>query len=237
MSTGTPPRRIVRTSRGSPTLLFVPTEIELAFLSELGGFERQSFIARLCGFGPVGAAASTAHALAELRPARAALIGIAGTYDIDRCAIGSAVEFDDVAIDGVGAGESSGLRSPRELDFPQWTSPVDGTRIFDRIAIDAATRSGAERRLLLSVCATSDSRAMVTARRERFPAALAEDMEGFGVALACAVAGVPLRIVRGISNAAGDRDHARWRVREAMASARELLLASPNRRGTEPESR
>jgi futalosine hydrolase len=49
-------------------------------------------------------------------------------------------------------------------------------------------------------------------------------MEGFGVALACALARVPLAIVRGISNAAGERDTKRWRIREALAAARETAL-------------
>jgi futalosine hydrolase len=56
------------------------------------------------------------------------------------------------------------------------------------------------------------------------PAAVAEDMEGFAVALACRLAGVPLTIIRGISNTAGDRDHARWRVPEALAAAAALSL-------------
>jgi futalosine hydrolase len=237
MSTGTPSPGFARASLGSPTLLFVPTRVELEGLAELGGFEPLCCITRICGFGPVAAAASAAQALAELRPARAVLLGIAGTYDIDRIAIGSAAEFDEVAIDGIGAGESAGFRSPAELGFPHWTSPVDGTRIFDRIALGTAPRCGVGRRLLLSVCATSDSRDMASARHQRFPEACAEDMEGFGVALASAIAGVPLRIVRGISNAAGDRDHARWRVREALAAARALLIASADGASAEPGSR
>jgi futalosine hydrolase len=49
-------------------------------------------------------------------------------------------------------------------------------------------------------------------------------MEAFGAALACHLAGVPLVVVRGISNHAGERDATRWRVREALAAARTLAL-------------
>ncbi len=45
-----------------------------------------------------------------------------------------------------------------------------------------------------------------------FPDAMAEDMEGFGVALACRFAEVPLSIVRGFSNWVGDRNHSNWKV-------------------------
>ncbi len=44
-------------------------------------------------------------------------------------------------------------------------------------------------------------------------------MEGFAVALACRFAGVPLAIVRGISNAVGDRRFERWQMPEALDAA------------------
>ena len=53
---------------------------------------------------------------------------------------------------------------------------------------------------------------------------MAEDMEGFGVALACRLGGVPLGIVRGISNDAGDRDKSRWQIPAALTAAAELAL-------------
>jgi futalosine hydrolase len=51
---------------------------------------------------------------------------------------------------------------------------------------------------------------------------VAEDMEGFAVALACRLVGVPLDIVRGISNDAGDRDKVRWQVPQALRAAADL---------------
>ena len=210
-------------SLGSPTLLLVPTALELEHLSALGGFESGSCIARICGFGPIAASAAAMRALCELRPARAVLVGIAGTYDSSRLAVGGAAEFDEVAIDGVGAGEAERLLGARELGFPQWPEIRGGDAIFDRLALDASANP--ESTLLLSVCAISDATDLAARRRERFPGAAAEDMEGFGVAVACRIARVPLRIVRGMSNVAGDRDRARWRVRAALASAREIALS------------
>jgi nucleoside phosphorylase len=64
-------------------------------------------------------------------------------------------------------------------------------------------------------------------------------MEGFAVALACALFRVPLGIVRGLSNVVGDRDPARWRIPAALAAARELaqgwLEAAP-RESTAPRA-
>jgi futalosine hydrolase len=57
-------------------------------------------------------------------------------------------------------------------------------------------------------------------------------MEGFAAAVACKLAGVPLSIIRGISNRAGYRDLSRWKVKEALEAAAELLsdsLVCPSR--------
>ena len=54
--------------------------------------------------------------------------------------------------------------------------------------------------------------------------ALAEDMEAFGVALACRLHGARLTVVRGVSNRAGDRDVGRWRIGEALEEAHRLGL-------------
>jgi futalosine hydrolase len=60
-------------------------------------------------------------------------------------------------------------------------------------------------------------------------------MEGFAVAAACALEGIPLRIVRGISNEVGDRRPEHWRIPAALAAARERaleVLVAPAGRGT-----
>jgi futalosine hydrolase len=76
--------------------------------------------------------------------------------------------------------------------------------------------------LLLSACAASADDADVRSRLQLFPDAAAEDMEGFAVAAACRLAGVPLDIVRGISNVTGDRDISRWQIEAACRAAAEL---------------
>jgi futalosine hydrolase len=48
-------------------------------------------------------------------------------------------------------------------------------------------------------------------------------MEAFSVALACRMAKVPLTVIRGISNMAGDRDKANWNVTGALEAAAELV--------------
>ncbi|MYS20932.1 futalosine hydrolase, partial [Streptomyces sp. DvalAA-14] len=52
----------------------------------------------------------------------------------------------------------------------------------------------------------------------RHPGAVAEAMEGFGVAEAAAAAGVPVLEIRAVSNAVGPRDRAAWRIGPALAA-------------------
>ena len=58
----------------------------------------------------------------------------------------------------------------------------------------------------------------------RHRGALAEDMEAFAVALACARAGLGLSVLRGISNEVGDRDPRGWAIGPALAAVRDRLI-------------
>jgi futalosine hydrolase len=200
------------------TLVLVPTESECRLLRpEIGTALGTDDGLELCGFGPVAAAARTAALLARHRPARVLLAGIAGRID-ERLPLGSAARFARVACHGVGAGTGVAFVPAGDLGWPQWPGdPATGTpAIGDVIPCGWV---GGDGPLLLSACAASGSPADVAARRRLFPAAAAEDMEGFAVAFACRLAGVPCEIVRGLSNAAGDRDPAGWVTADALAAA------------------
>ncbi|MBL8861538.1 MAG: futalosine hydrolase [Planctomycetes bacterium] len=234
----------MRPPPGSPTLILIPTAVEERRLEDQGGFDAGLGIVALCGFGPIAAAARTAELLATLRPARVVLVGIAGTFDPELLPLGRALAFDAVAVEGIGAGEGRELAGPAALGFPQWPGSGGAEAIHDRIVLaarrefdpsvlhdPALLRDAARTALLLSTCAASASPAQAALRRERFPEALAEDMEGFAVALSCALLGVPCHIVRGISNVVGDRDPGRWRIPAALAAARLCALELLRREG------
>jgi futalosine hydrolase len=207
-------------------LVLVPTDSERRIIEPVvraGG--SGSFCLQLCGFGPVAAAARTAQLIAEHRPDSVLLVGIAGRMS-DRLTIGEAYAFERVACHGVGAGSGEAFVPAEALGWPQW--PGDGsdpaTRIGDVLACTSGQlpASAARAGLSLSACAASSGEADVRSRLQLFPDAAAEDMEGFAVAAACRLAGVPLDIVRGISNTAGDRDISRWQIEAACRAAAEL---------------
>jgi futalosine hydrolase len=49
-------------------------------------------------------------------------------------------------------------------------------------------------------------------------------MEAFGVAMAASLMAVPVQVVRGISNTAGDRQLSNWKIDEALEAAAEVVL-------------
>jgi futalosine hydrolase len=208
-------------------LILVPTEMERRSLEPLLAPATASGCrVELCGFGPVAAAARTAQLLAEHAPERVLLVGIAGRLD-DRLAVGAAYRFDRVACFGVGAGSGREFVPASAMGWHQWPgdtagrSPTIGDRIDD---LDSRPAGGERAGLLLTVCAAAASAEDVRLRKQIFPDAVAEDMEGFAVAFACRLRNLPIDIVRGISNTAGDRDTSRWEMAPALEAAGRLTL-------------
>jgi len=202
-------------------LLLVPTGLERRVIEPVVTAAAAVAIRiELCGFGPVVAAARTAALIAAARPERVLLVGIAGRLD-ERLAIGSAYRFDQVACYGIGIGSCANFSPAAAIGWPQWPGdPADGSpAIGDLIECAAEATAGAESRLLLTACAASASADDVRDRRRLFPTAAAEDMEGFAVAFACRLQGMSCHMVRGISNAAGDREKSRWRTAAALEAA------------------
>ena len=194
------------------TLLLVPTELERACLARQPGFGVDS-TCKLCGFGPVAAAARTSSLIARYEPARVILVGIAGTFDSVALPVGGAAVFARVLMHGVGVGNGVTFISADALGFQQWEEDGIGDELS--LAVPVAPVSGA----LLTCASAAASPDEAAKRRVQVPEAVAEDMEGFAVALACRLADVPLVVVRGISNEVGDRQVNRWHLDDALVSA------------------
>ena len=216
-----------RTTAPTEWLVLVPTKFEQQII------ERQwsgsvPFSCEVVGFGPIVSAARTVLLLQQYRPQRVLLLGIAGTYS-DDLQVGTAACFSSVGCYGIGVGSGQSFRSANDLGWQQW--PGDGLQspVTDRIDLWESEALGApfqepnvSRRLLLTTPAASACERDANDRLQVFPDATAEDMEGFSVAAACHLSGVPLAIVRGISNRVGDRDKSNWKIEPALAAAVEI---------------
>lgn len=211
---------------GCRTLVLIPTRLEREKLSG-DWLQRKGVECRLCGFGPVAAAVESASLISALHPQRVVLAGIAGSYTARQ--LGEVATFASVAMADVGARQEHAILLPSQLGFACWEpsglTPPKGPKndaVFERLQLHppAGQVAGGE---LLTVSAASGGPADVKQRRLQFPAATAEDMEGFAVALAAYRTSLPTTIVRGISNVAGERDVGNWKIGEAMRAVDEWL--------------
>lgn len=209
---------------GDP-LVLVPTERERQGLAAAAGRAAWTTRLELAGFGPVAAAARTATLLAHRRPPRVLLVGLAGALDPERARPGQALAFGRVTLEGVGAGEGEGFLSAGQMGFPLLDAAAGPSGPVGE-ELDLVVPDGLpENQYLLTVCAASGNPLQAGRRRARHPDAVAEDMESFGVALACTLAGIPLTVVRGISNRSGDRERGNWCFEDAYRAIHERVEA------------
>ncbi|MFE9773956.1 futalosine hydrolase [Streptomyces sp. NPDC005931] len=172
------------------------------------------------GVGPARAAASTATALtaAALAGRPYGLVvcaGIAGGFPPD-APVASLVVADEITAADLGAETDGGFLPVTELGFGTVTHrPPAG------LVREAAAATGARAGTVLTVSTVTGTAAGAARLRSRHPRALAEAMEGFGVAEAAATHGVPALELRAVSNPVGPRDRAAWRIGDALTALTE----------------
>ncbi|MFF7331002.1 futalosine hydrolase [Streptomyces sp. NPDC008150] len=172
------------------------------------------------GVGPALAAASTATALtaAALEGAPYGLVvcaGIAGGF-VPHAPVGSLVVADEITVADLGADTPDGFVPVTGLGFGTVTH-----RPPDALVRAATAATGAPAGTVLTVSTVTGGADRAAELRARHPRALAEAMEGFGVAEAAAAHGVPVLEIRAVSNAVGPRDRAAWRIGDALAALTE----------------
>lgn len=167
------------------------------------------------GVGPAAAAASTATALAGTPYDLVVSAGIGGGFQPE-APVASLVIADEITAADLGAETPDGFLPVTELGFGTVTH-----RPPSALVRDLAAATGARAGAVLTVSTVTGTAARATELRARHPRALAEAMEGFGVAEAAAAHGVPVLELRAISNPVGPRDRAAWRIGDALAALTE----------------
>lgn len=164
------------------------------------------------GVGAANAAAATAEALAR-EPYRVAIsAGVAGGF-AGATTVGTLLVADRIIAADLGVEDPEapdGFTSVDSLGF--------GSAVVDARPISALDRLGAVRGDLLTVNTVTGSAEGATRLAKRYPNAVGEAMEGYGVAVAASRFGVPAAEVRGVSNLVGPRDRGAWRIGEALAA-------------------
>ncbi|MEV0223697.1 futalosine hydrolase [Streptomyces sp. NPDC050704] len=178
------------------------------------------------GVGPAAAAASTAAALtaAALAGEPYDLVvsaGIGGGFQPE-APLGSLVLADEITVVDLGAETADGFVPVTELGFGTVTHRPPQALVRELAAVTGG-RAGA----VLTVSTVTGSAERAAELRRRHPRALAEAMEGFGVAEAAAAHGVPVLEIRAVSNPVGPRDRAAWRIGDALAALTEAFGKLP----------
>ena len=194
----------------------MPTEIERQHLASQPRFNAYG-PSELCGFGPVSAAARTTSQIAIHKPDRVLLIGIAGTFNTSVLPVGDAALLPRVIMHGIGVGTDETFVPAGEMGFQHWPGQGEESPIGDELVL-STPRSSISGSLLTCSAASASTKDMQH-RLDRYPDVVAEDMEGYAVALACRLEHVPLVIVRGISNVVGDRQSKNWQIPQALIAA------------------
>nr|WP_229909579.1 futalosine hydrolase [Streptomyces flavofungini] len=171
----------------------------------------------VAGVGPAAAAAATGRALALAAAADTPYdlvvsAGIGGGFQ-PGAPVGSLVLADAVTAADLGAETPDGFLPVTELGFGRVTHVPPPALVS---ALAAAT--GAAVGTVLTVSTVTGSAARADALRDRHPGVLAEAMEGFGVAEAAALYGLPVLEVRAVSNPVGPRDRGAWRIGAALTA-------------------
>lgn len=168
------------------------------------------------------ASGATAALLRHSNCDRILLVGLAGTYEDVRCPVGSVVEVESFQLCGVGVGVEGEDALPEDIGSPSDLGgllPAASKELSTfHLPVDDLPAASA-----LTVCSASATREHAAQRRERFPDAVIEEMEGFAVLRAARLVGREAAVLRGVSNIAGDRDTANWESRAAMNRLAEEL--------------
>jgi len=193
--------------------ILVVTAVEAEAEAVRAGAGPAHVVVAAVGVGPAAAAAGTARLLATARYRAVVSAGIAGGFP-GRAPVGAIVLGARSIAADLGAESPGGFVPIEELGFGRSVVVSDDALVK---ALAAALPEAIVGDVLTLATVTGTA---ATAERlaARFPAAVAEAMEGFGVATAAAGAGLPFAELRTISNPVGPRDRAAWRLKEAFTA-------------------
>ncbi|WP_405389346.1 futalosine hydrolase [Streptomyces sp. NBC_01102] len=167
------------------------------------------------GAGPAAAAAAAAFALAAAPASEpyglVVSAGIGGGFSPAAPVCSLVVATDIVAAD-LGAETPEGFVPVTGLGFGRDSFLPPAALVRDVVAATGAVPGP-----VLTVSTVTGSAARTAALLAAHPGAVAEAMEGFGVAEAAARLGVPVLEIRAVSNTVGPRDRDAWRIGEALA--------------------
>ncbi|GAB3647817.1 futalosine hydrolase [Glycomyces tarimensis] len=185
---------------------------------EAGRSLRHELDVLVCGVGPAAAAAATARAIAENGTMGRAYdvvvnAGICGAF-VGRARIGDVLIATDSVAAELGVALPWRFQPIDEIGFG--TSRIGCNTVLS-VAIEGV------RGEILTLASITGSDGLAANLAHRYPDAVGEAMEGFGVATAAQQAGLPFAEIRAVSNYIGDRDVANWDWASALKALTDAI--------------
>jgi futalosine hydrolase len=167
------------------------------------------------GAGPAAAATGTAWMLASEPYELAVSVGIGGGF-APHAPIGSVVVSTRTVPADLGADSPDGFLPIDQLGFAPRVDEPDPE--FSKRIAAALAEAGLHvvTGEVLTVSTVTGTAARTAELAARHPDAVAEAMEGYGVATAATMANLPFVEIRAVSNVVGPRDRAAWRIDTAL---------------------
>lgn len=169
------------------------------------------------GVGPAAAAASTSAALSGVDLVLCA--GIGGGFA--PLAPGEVTVASTIVFADLGAETADGFVPLSELGFG-----AEAYAVQPNLAVELADRTGGHLGTILTVATVTGTAASAHRLSARFPDAVAEGMEGAGVAAAAQLHGLAFGEIRAISNAVGPRDRDAWQIPLALKALGTAVAAA-----------
>ncbi len=205
----------------SPKRVLIITAVERERDSVIHGIDRGrsgsgcEFTIISGGVGPVAASASTMKAIMEHGHFDIIInMGIAGGFGVQN---GSVVFADRIIFADLGVEDKQGFVPMPTLGFGKNTLKTASywhDLIVARLSkLDVVIHEGT----VLTVSTVTGTEESANKLKSLYPLAIAEEMEGFGVAFAADLMGIPMLGIRSISNQVGPRDRDSWEIDLAMS--------------------
>jgi len=198
--------------------ILIVTAVEVEKEAVLRGLQHETrFDVLAGGVGPVAAAASTATAIAKGSYDLVISMGIGGGFK-GKAPVGSLAVSSEIIAADLGVESEQGFSSIDTLGFGSSRIEISQeiVALIEAVAHDRGIPiiTGP----ILTISTVTGTAETALEMEKRVPGAVAEAMEGFGVAVAAKQANLPIIEIRGISNLVGPRDRDAWRIKDALAA-------------------
>jgi futalosine hydrolase len=199
--------------------ILIMTSVEAERDAILRGIGTDSRIdVKLAGVGPISAGIQTAKALTADEYDLVINMGIAGGFT-DKAEVGSLVIANEIVSADLGAESPEGFITLDELGFGASTRvKTDSDLVQILLEVMKEENISVQAGNILTLSTVTGTAETTSKLQQREPGALAEAMEGYGVAMAAKEFVLPVLEIRSISNPIGPRDRSAWRIKDALVT-------------------